>query len=168
MTVLYNHADPSSATTRKFGTGLYYEGAVGKTLTNDLNITVGNVSGITASENAILGIYAKGAQTTANPNLTKLINTGKITLTENDYGIYGKTVDITNNGQIEVKKNGAGIYAEDANITTKDDLIKVTGENSVGLYLNGNNNTTYERVLTLNHGTANMNITGEEGIGAFG
>ena len=166
LTVLYNHADPSSATTRKFGTGLYYEGAVGKTLTNDLNITVGNVSGITASENAILGIYAKGAQTTA-ANLTKLINTGKITLTENDYGIYGKTVDITNNGQIEVKKNGAGIYAEDANITTKDDLIKVTGENSVGLYLNGNDNTTYERVLTLNHGTTNMNITGEEGIGVF-
>ena len=166
LTVNYDYNDPGITTAPKYGTGIYYTGKIGEIVTNNLNLALQPAGLISDDNNALVGIYAAGAETNTS-NITKLYNNGNISVGNYDYGIYGKNIYTINTGNIEVKDNGIGILSDEGRVETADNKIKVTGDKGIGIYA-GAVSGTYNRDVLINPGmSGKLEITGEEGIGVY-
>ena len=151
----------SSPATEK-GTGIYFTGLNGETLTNNINIKAG-IDGLGADDgSSVSGIYGTGKKVGAVQHMPTVINNGNILVGEGDKGIYGEYLNINNTGEIALQNKSVGIYTKNSNVTTASDKIKVNGDETIGAYVRWSG--------TLNFGTAAsqvLAVNGKKSIGMY-
>ncbi|MCP1225670.1 autotransporter domain-containing protein [Sebaldella sp. S0638] len=141
------------------GAGIYavsFQDPANEPLFGDKKINVTNTGNITSNIGAkSVGIYLNNNKGLATSDAKLNLGTGTINVknSDNGIGVYADKIEISGGGNITVGRNGVGIYAKDSDLYLSSLNINLHGDNSLGLYLEGNSN--------LWTGTGNIDIDGQ-------